>query len=447
MHRVATAALSAAAFVVIPGLCLAADTHPTRVQLQQKLNDLKSRIAQLESEPAGPDPREQARIIDEMVADAQRRSQLLFADEAITGGFDLEKTKFFIRSADGNFLFVPGSFIQLRYTANFNSDGDDEANKGFEVRRLKLIAEGHAFTPDLQYKAQFESAGGEVVLQDAWMRYKFAKQWQYQLGQFKDIWNHEELNGDQYGLAAERSLLNALIGGGQTDRLQGMMVMFDDKEHWRANFLYHDGFNSDNTGFDGGGGSNFIGVIPTDFGFSGRLEYFVFGPRKAYDDFTPLRNKEGLLVIGGGASYSQAGDSDVLFHTVDGQWENSSGMGLYMAYVGAARSIGDDSPVPAGDYYDIGGIVQGSYLFTEKLEGFARGAVTVVDDDSLAAGAEDTFPELTLGMNYYFQKHHVKLTVDFSWIPNGSPINVLGAGIFAGEDDQFVVRTQFQLFI
>ena len=110
------------------------------------------------------------------------------------------------------------------------------------------------------------------------------------------------------------------------------------------------------------------------------------------------------------------------------------------------RSAGAALP-PVGDFYDWGFLVQGSYLFTEKLEGFARYDFTKIDDDTLAAGAEDNVHEITVGVNYYFHRHNVKLTLDGTWLPNGSPIAVKGLGVLASDDNQFIFRGQFQLLI
>lgn len=436
--------------VGLAAACFASDNQPSREQLQAKLSALQSRVAELEQQQyAAPDPRDVARVVDEMVADAERRSQLLLADEGLTSGFDLEKTKFFIRSSDGSFLLTPGLFIQIRDTTDIITGSDGDTNNGWEIRRLKILFEGNLFSPDLQYKFQWETAtnGGTVFLQDAWMRYKFAKDLAFQFGQFKDPWNHEETVGDQLQLAAERSLLNALLGGGQTDRIQGIMLLFDNKEHWRGALLFDDGYRSLNTAFNQGGGSNFTGVIPTDFGFSGRLEYFVDGSRKEYDNLNGAGMKEDLLVFGAGSSFSQAGDSNVVFNTVDAQYENGKNVILYGALIGVYREIGAGEPVPPGNFWDWGFLVQGGYFINEKLEAFARIDYTFLDEDQVQAGASDDLPEITVGFNYFFRKNSVRFVLDFTWLPNGVPVNAPGLGFLASDDDQFVIRAQFQLFI
>jgi hypothetical protein len=441
--------------------------QPTREELAEQLRQLQARVAELEakqpaSSPAtSPTAADVDRVVHDVLTDAERRSRLMMQDVGLTGGFDLERSKFFIRSGDGNFLLMPGFLFQARNTTNVTTgdddgagggdDDDDEIENGFEVRRMRFYFTGNVFTPELTYRFQWESAsnGGGVFLQDAFVRYAFARDWAVQVGQFYDEFSHEQSMLDPFTLAADRSLVNALIGGGQTERVQGAMLIYDDREHWSAQLAFHDGFNSDNTDFtdDAGGGSAFLGVAPTDFGVSGRVDYFFSGTRKAYENFTALGTTEDLLVLGAGADFSQGGDSDALFHVIDLQYENTSGCGGYLALHGLARDVGAGSAVPAGDYYDWGVLAQASHLFTRSLEGFVRYDFTRIDEDALAAGAENELHEVTVGGNYYFQKHNVKFTLDVTWLPNGVPINLPALGFVASDEDEFVIRAQLQLFI
>jgi hypothetical protein len=445
-------AITTAGLLTIASANVALAAEPTRDELAEEIRQLKARIEQLEAKQptTGPTAADVDRIVRDVVADANRRSQLLMQEGGTTAGFDLERTKFYIRSADGSFLFMPGLLFQARNTTNITTGDDDDVQNGFEIRRMRFYFVGNAFTPDLTYRFQWEagSNGGGVFLQDAFVRYRFADQWAVQAGQFYDEYSHEQSMLDPFMLAADRSLINALIGGGQTERVQGVMLLYDDHERWAARGALHDGANSDNTDWtEAGGGGAFIGVTDTNFGAFGRLEYFFSGTRQAYETFTALGTTEDLLVAGAGADFTQGGDSNALFHLVDLQYENTSGTAAYLALHGLWRDIGADSPVPAGEYYDWGVLVQAAHLFTRSCELFVRYDYTQIDDDSLAAGAEDQFHEFTIGGNYYYRKHNVKLTIDFTYLPNGVPINLPALGFLASDDDEFVIRAQFQLFI
>jgi hypothetical protein len=52
-------------------------------------------------------------------------------------------------------------------------------------------------------------------------------------------------------------------------------------------------------------------------------------------------------------------------------------------------------------------------------------------------------------VNYYVRGHAAKFTLDFSYLPNGTPVNADGAGILDPDahDEQFVARGQFQLLL
>jgi hypothetical protein len=449
---VRTLAITSAGLLTIASANVAFAAEPTRDELAEEIRQLKARIEQLEAKQptTGPSAADVDRIVHDVVADANRRSQLLMQEGDITAGFDLERSKFYIRSADGNFLFMPGFLFQARNTTNVTTGDDDDVQNGFEIRRMRFYFVGNAFTPELTYRFQWESAsnGGGVFLQDAFVRYQFADQWAVQVGQFYDEYSHEQSMLDPFMLAADRSLINALIGGGQTERVQGVMLMYDDREHWVAQAIFHDGANTDNTDWEeAGGGSAFLGVTDPNFGASGRVEYFFSGTRKAYETFTALGTTENLLVAGAGADFTQGGDSSALFHLVDLQYENTSGCSGYVALHGLWRDIGADSPVAAGEYYDWGVLVQAAHLFTRTCELFVRYDYTQIDDDSLAAGAEDQFHEFTIGGNYYYHNHNAKITIDFTWLPNGAPVNLPTLGFLAGDDDEFVIRAQLQLFI
>ena len=101
----------------------------------------------------------------------------------------------------------------------------------------------------------------------------------------------------------------------------------------------------------------------------------------------------------------------------------------------------------------MGFLVQAGYLLgdSEKWEVFGRFDMTMLDDSRFADGSdnEDTFPELTIGLNHYLHGHAAKLTIDGTWLPSGAPNNQDGLGILDpdGDDDQFMIRTQFQLLI
>jgi hypothetical protein len=163
----------------------------------------------------------------------------------------------------------------------------------------------------------------------------------------------------------------------------------------------------------------------------------VFGDWKAYEDFSAMKNKEDLLVIGAGVNWTQGGDSDVYFHTVDVQYEGSGlPISVYAAYIGQQVESGEDD---ADEGYNWGGLAQVGYMLNDNWEIFGRYDYTDIED------ADDEYSEITAGVNYYFAGHNAKVTVDVIYLPDGSPSSQSGIGVQGGDNDQYAIRGQFQL--
>lgn len=423
---------------IVAGVASAyAVADPTHAELKAELDALE---AQLSAE-RGPTSADVDRVVSDVLKDANDRSKLL-AVEGLTAGWD---NGFRIGSADGNYLLQPGVLAQIGYVANYRkegkSNGNDDLQDGFELRRMQLIFTGNAITPDLTYRFMWNSSSGSgsPVLRDAWLQYKFAKNMVFRFGQFRDIAWHEETTIDYKQLAADRSVVNGLIGGTNADRVQGIMLGYTE-DALTAQVAFHDGANSKNTTFENSPTVASQAPGDTDFGVSGRVEYFVMGKdaRKQYEDFTALNNKEDLLVFGGGFDWTQSGANDAIFHTLDVQYENTGGLGLYAAYLAVDRQ-------GAGDGYDWGALLQGSYLFGKNMEAFGRYSYTKLDDP--APGFDENVHEITIGLNHYYSGHNAKVTIEASYLPNGSPTNLGQLDVLASEEDQIIIRGQFQLLL
>ena len=431
---------------------VARGAEPTADELMKQIEQLQAKVQQLETtQEKSLNARDVDATVDRVLRDAERRSQLMQM-EGFTAGYD---DGFKLRSADGNFLMQIYTQFQFRNVTNFTDspavfDADDDiigfsddekVQNGFEVRRMKFGFKGNAFTPDLTYNFRWETAenGGGVTLEEATVQYQFSDQMAVRAGQWKDDWTHEETTSSSRQLAVDRSLLNELVGGGPTDFVQGVMLVVNPQDSaWRANVAYHDGANTDNTDWQENTGGNSITGGP-NFGVSGRGEWKFMGNWKSYDDFSALNNDDALLVVGAGVDFTQAGDDNLWFHTIDVQWESSGGLSAYGAYV---ANWADTDP---DDVYNWGFLGQVGYLFNDTTEVFGRLDYTKFDFDTVTG--EDDFWEATVGLNYYWRGHAAKFSVDFTWLFNGSPTDVTGIGVLASDDDEFLLRAQFQLLL
>jgi hypothetical protein len=451
----------------------ASAAEPTQAELLQQIEALRAKVEKLEANQSATtqrlDTREVDATVNQVFRDADARSQYLQA-QGFSAGWS--KGKFLIQSEDGNYVLNPSIQMQFRYVANFREEASttsgtppvtdedpDTLESGFEVRRLKFVFEGNVFAPDIKYKFQWATSrsAGTPVLEEGFFTMGAArflgdgfKDFAFKFGQFKDYTFHEEITSSKRQLAVDRSMLNEMLAGGVTDYEQGVSLIWDDGADGlplRGEVSYVDGINTDNTNFFDAGGSTFYDVANPDYGLVGRLEYLAFGNWKQYDDFTALGNAEDMLVFGVGVNFSEAGNANVLLHTVDVQYETGR-LGAYAALIGAAT---DNDNATGGNWYDWGFLAQAGYMLNDKWEVFGRYDFVGLDEDR-SPDAENEFHEVTAGVNYYLDKHNLKFTADVTYLPNGTPLSggvADGIGHLGddGDDTQFVFRAQFQLLL
>lgn len=412
--------------------------QPSQNDLQKQVADLQAQVQELKSQRNAPayTAKDVDATVDSILRDADRRSQLLAEAGGFMGGWD---NGFHIRSADGNYDLRPYFLFQFRSVTNLGDFGDsDNSDDGFEISRMKFGVEGHAISRKLKYNFSWDSGenrgGGSLQLENANISYQFADAWSFRVGQFKDNWTHEETVAAGRQLAVDRSLLNEILGGGMTDYVQGIALMYDGG-NFQAELAYHDGINTDNTSFQD---------VNANFGVSGRVQMLLSGDWAAYQDFSAMGNKKDLLVIGAGGDWTQTGDLNTYFHTVDAQWETTGGLGVYGAFVGNYTDFGGGGE----DAYTWGFLVQAGYMLNAQWEIFGRADWIQFDSDNVQVPEENVY-EITAGVNYYLKGHNAKVTIDATWLPNGSPVNATNIGVIgqSNDDDQFLIRGQFQLAI
>ena len=438
-------------------------------ELRSELNQLKTQVDQLESnQQQSPSATGQPASTPPYIPDTNQSAFHLFH---FTSGYDPE-VGFVIRSADGQFSLHPGIVMDFRNMTSYREEvlpgaggeedktGDSTQN-GFDLSRFRMTFDGRV-TQNVSYFVQLQDDQGTTFgLLDAYWAYHFGADSPFavKVGQFKDpIWHERNLSEADL-LAVDRSAVEYLLGGGQTGRVQGIDLMFD-KDRLRAQLAFHDGFNSINTKFidaggEGAGVGGGAGITPTDFGASARGEFMLIGDRSPefnpyteYDkQFTALGDKQDILVAGAGTDFSQAGSNDVIFHTVDLQYDTSCGISAYAAYLGSYRDLHANQGVKPGYYYDPGFLVQVAYLVTPKIEPFARYDYTYLPLNSSSPTLfTGEVQEITLGANYYLYRQNVKFTLDASWLPNGAPADADALGILKDSGhNEAILRLQFQL--
>lgn len=460
----ATAALFAA-FGTAARATEAPASQPTTEELMAKIEALSAQVEQLQDKQEATTRQLSAEevdsAVDRVLTDAERRSEML-SMQGFTAGWN---KGFILQSDDGAFQLNPNFQFQFRFVENL-IDGDDEgfddiddidefddafddfeSEEGFEIRRMKFGVKGTMFTENLEYNFKWgtDRSGGALVLEDAEIFYAFADNWALHVGQFKDPVHFEETTSSSRQMAVDRSLVNELLGGGLTDRIQGVGLMYES-DTVRGELVVHDGINTDNTNYTRSGGNSFVQADAPQWGVASRVEFVAigdgFGGSKDFATIAGNGVDGGYLVFGVGADLSDFGDEWAAIHTGDVLYKSGEGantFSLFGAYYGIYTDTQDDSG------YSWGLEAQGAYAFTEKLDAFLRAGFINGDDKGFF---DDDYLEFTIGTNYYFVNHAAKVTIDATYLPDGSPVGNSGIGVVgADEQDQIIFRGQFQLMI
>ncbi len=455
------------AAAVASAACSAWAAEPTAQDL--RIQQLETKITQLEAQQAS-NSKDLAATIDGILRDAERRTQLLATNGDASAGYD---NGFFIRA--GDWMLKPGAQFQFRDVSNYREEalahGGDAFDNGFEVRRMKFSLEGTAFTKDLDYLFLWQTNRdtGSLVLEEAWARYFFADDWGVRAGQFKDLVTHEFLMSTKRILACDTSMADAFVGGGVGGWTQGVTLIYggvrNNNNPLNIEAGFTDGANQLNTDFTGRPQpiadpdptfSGTPGPHAFDWGLAARVEYKVMGEWKDYSDFTAKGTKQDLLVLGAGTDWSQAANGDQLLATVDAQFENSSGLGLYGAVL--YRYLNTELSGKSSDESDWGFLIQASYLINGNWEVFARYDAIMLDNATPVVfdptETEWIFHEITVGVNYYLGAngsagHRAKITVDLTYLPGGAPKANTGIGVLDSNhgEPEWILRGQFQLLI
>jgi hypothetical protein len=465
--------------LALPAIAQASSPTPatqpsSRAVMQKRILDLQTRIDQLSARQQVAQTHNDA-VLLQIQGDADQHSQLMSASAIsagnISAGYDPE-IGFVLQTDDGKFSLHPGLLLQSRYDVNYRNQilpgeggvvakqGDD-TQTGFEITRFRLSLDGNVLSQLLTYYIQVaqDSSMPHATLLDAYAMYRISPQspLALKIGQFKDpVW-HEQNILESRLMAVDRSLLSALVGGGELDRVQGAALIYD-QGNLRGQLAVHDGYDGLNTPFYGPSGlgdavNAGAGLAPTNWGASGRAEYLAIGDRTLafnpfaeYDQFTARVDRQNILVAGGGFDYSESGANKLLYHTLDVQYNTTSGWSLYAAYLGAYRNLYTNRGIKPGSYYDSGVLLQAAYLLTPCIEPFIRYDYTHLDGDAQPGTIQDNVDEITIGANYYLFGQQAKFTVDGSWLPNGSPADVSYLDILQNNShNEWVFRAQFQL--
>jgi phosphate-selective porin OprO/OprP len=477
--------------LTIGGLVLGL-SMPTAAQevSRAEVEALKAEIAQLRSQQAQQTDswmnerraQEVRQIVQEVLSDADTRASLL--QEGMYAGHN--GSKFFLQSADGGFLMEIDGQIQFRHVYNRRSgdlsDGGgfeqfnnfavgvpaDKHSAGFELSRTKIQFSGHIADPRIKYAVRLavDRYDNYVQADRIMIGYQLTDSLFIWAGEDKGPFTREEITDSRYQLAAERSYIGEFFS---LDVVQGVGVIWQDanvlNDMLRAHVMVNDGMRSG----DGWTSTNpftqeerftwkAFNEDAADFAITARADVRLAGEWSQMKDFTSFPGEEFAAFVGAALHWEVGRTGDTFLNnnffmwTVDGSVE-MNGLSLYAAVMGMHTD--NETQFAGVRNFDLYGfVVQGAYniaMGDNSLEPFVRyeymdfdGAVT-----DFGMNTKNHLNIFTVGANYYLNRHAAKFTFDIVWALDPIPANSLGAqGLLAdlaGEDDQVVLRTQFQL--
>jgi hypothetical protein len=417
---------------------------PTTQDVNSRIDALQNEITQLRAEQKEQKAATAAQTTNSVLNDADRHSQLLDAQGVLAG---YTNGRFVLQSEDGKYLAHPWLQVQFRNVTDYRQDGvnnRDDTQTGFEVRRLKFGVDGNLFGDQFTYFTQFavDRKSGNVQLEQAWGKYQFDHTpFAVRAGQFKDPLDHEQLLASKYYAPIDRSLINDTFAGSE-GFIKGVSFIYDPSTFIRAEAGFTGGLKNTNTNFEQFATTG----ITANFGGAGRVEYKPFGTWSEYDKGSAYGAKTNTLVFGGGADLTEAGDTQTLVHVADVQYTTATGWSLYASYLG--RYTRNNSAAKNADTYDPTVRGQVSWAINKQWEPYARYEYIHFDGKEFAAGTTTNVHVLTAGVNYYVFGQSLRLSLDATYLPNGSPVADDGIGVLTNNGRNiWVGRAQVQLLL
>ncbi|MFM1847903.1 MAG: hypothetical protein RL417_1377 [Pseudomonadota bacterium] len=323
-----------------------------------------------------------------------------------------------IEFPDTGFSVGITSFLQTRYTF---TDNDDDSGKGntssFSVKRARLIVSGTALNEEFSYKLEGDFVGGKGAdgaaaanLKDGYLEWNAFDWAALRLGQFKTNLGRQHINSDTALQFADRSVVSDYF---TLDRQNGAMAtskLMGDELVLTAGI-----FNGES---DGESGPNKSGVDTNHTGIV-TLRWNPLGKINAYEEGDVDWTED--LAVSLGASYGYADSNNEIGGVLDGVSQNIVAVDANLKYLGWSvhaelfnnNAESDDAGYeadPTGFYAQLG------YFFEPKtMEAAAR--YSYLDCDNGAGGGDcsgnDSFDEVSVGLNYYWWKHHLKAQLNY----------------------------------
>jgi phosphate-selective porin OprO/OprP len=181
--------------------------------LKQQVEALVQKVNALEKQHGSVEQASTIQDLDQKVRILERQREIdqdLAAAKATNAPrVTLGANGFSFASADTNFVTQLHGIIQLDSRTFFN-DNDAKGVDGFLLRRARPIFSGTVFR-DFDYNFTPDFGGSTVQIPDAYLTYRYAPEFQVQVGKFKSPIGLEHLQSDRDISFNERSLATDLL--------------------------------------------------------------------------------------------------------------------------------------------------------------------------------------------------------------------------------------------
>ncbi len=330
-------------------------------------------------------------------------------------------------TADGKYLARVGGYVQLLYKFTAADDNSGKDTSDYDIRRFKLQLQGHLVSKKFGYKFQADMQSG-FQTEDAYLSYKFAAPLTVQFGQYKPPQARQELTSASRQLLPDRSLANDTFNLGRDLGLQATGSFADSLVEYRVGIFNGNGPNQGNQNnqhmLAGRIDFNPLGTYKMDeAGWPSEKPLLNIGASYAMetlkeDDFDQINFDNDLIekflglrsaVNDFNAQFGSEVDWDVWTLNLIARWLGAT---FAAEYYSASADPDNGKDFDGDGYY-----VQGGYqVIPSTLELVVRHSEIQSNDGNAPGAARFDKSDTSVGVNYYFKKHNLKIQSDYTMV-------------------------------
>jgi len=375
----------------------------------------------------------------------------LLEDKGVISKDEVKKLK---KKDEKKFLKIGGR-LQVQYKHTNNGTATKNNTDEFLVRRARFTVKGQV-TPWGYFKVQPEFGKGKVTLKDAYVGItpESLPGFELDVGNQYTQFSREALSSSKYLHFVERSTTSQFAPFRQMG-VNLFQKLLDNKVVIGAG-IFNGSLNPGKVGAGALSKNQIYHIDLSGFGgSSGQTSSPMYAVRVDYSPFGKFKKTQGdfsgdLQMEIGVNYYSQ--NLGTVFAAANNGFTDNSAWGVDGAFRGYGasieaeyirRTLGFDATNPvvgARDVDQTAWNVQGGYMVLPEFELAIRYEQIDFDNQNVYQGTkgENAVREITVGANYYFKKHHMKIQANYVNKSFTMPI-----GATEPSDDQVLVQAAY----